>query len=116
LILYKLFHHVGSNIGLSTESIFWNWRNWRYHAWNVDQCPFPNELDEEHVEPLIGDENVDQDFEEWQLFSRLVPPSCVNILDLDNVGRRDFNVDYNWQEMMVSNEFLEEGVNFLKYA
>lgn len=48
-----------------------------------------------------------------KFFLRLVSPSFVNILDLDNLGRRDFFVDYNFQEMMVSNECFEEGVNFV---
>lgn len=64
--------------------------------WHVDRGPFPNEGDEEDVEPLIHEENVDRDFEEWKVFLQLVPPSCVSISDLDNLGRREFDVDYNW--------------------
>lgn len=63
---------------------------------HVVRGPFPNEGDEEDVEPLIHEENVDQYFEESQVSSWLVPPSCVNILDLGNLGRRDFDVNYNW--------------------
>lgn len=90
LLLYKPFCDVGSYIGLCTKIIVENWRNWRYHAWYVDRGPFPNEGDEEDAKPLI------HEFEEWKLFSQLVPLSSINVSDLDNLSRGDFDVDYNW--------------------
>ena len=60
---------------------------------HVDRDPLSNEGDEEDVELLIHKENFDRDFEEWQVFSWLAPPSSVNILDLDNIGKRVVGLD-----------------------
>ena len=59
---------------------------------------------------------MEEDFEEWQLFSRLVPPNNVNVSDLHTLGRRDFDICFEWEQTTVSNEVGEEAISFIRNA
>jgi hypothetical protein len=59
---------------------------------------------------------VEEDFEEWQLLSRLVPPNNVNVSDLHTLGRRDFDICFDWDKTTISNDVAEEAINFIRNA
>ena len=69
LLLYKPFHNIITDIGLSTDIIIENWRNFRYHPWHVDQTPSSSNNVEEDVDLHEQASNVDEDVEELQLLS-----------------------------------------------
>jgi len=60
--------------------------------------------------------NLEDDFQEWQLFSRLVPPNSVNVSDLHTLGRRDFDISFDWQGTTISDDVAEEAINFIRNA
>ena len=74
---------------------------------HVDQGPLPNGRHEEDVKPLVNEDNVDRDYEEWQVHSLIFPLNSVTISDLDNLGRRDYDIYYNLQENFVLDEIVE---------
>ena len=84
-----------------------NYMNLRYNAWYAYWSPFKKENNEEDVEPIVQEENVDRDLEEWKIVSRIVSPNNVDILDLQNIDRRDFYTHYNWQGKFLSYEIIE---------
>lgn len=59
LLLYNPFSDIDLDIGLSTENMVQNSRNFRYLVWHVDRSLFPNEGNEEDFGPLIHEDNVD---------------------------------------------------------
>jgi hypothetical protein len=56
---------------------------------------------------------VEEDFEEWKLLSRLVPPNNVNVFDLHTLGRRDFYICFEWEQTTVSNDVVGEAIYFI---
>jgi hypothetical protein len=44
--------------------------------------------------------NVEDDFEEWTILSQLIPPNNVNVSDLHTLGRRDFDISFNWEKQL----------------
>jgi len=88
--LYKPFHDIPTKIGLSAEIIIENWRNFRYQAWHVDRkvSIIYNIEDEEYGDFSNQEMNLEDDFQEWQIFSHLVPPNDVNVSGLHTLGRR----------------------------
>ena len=58
--------------------------------------------------------NLEDDFQEWQLFSRLVPPNSVNVSDLHTLGRRDFDISFDWKSTIVYDDVVEESINFIR--
>jgi len=78
-------------------------------VWNFDRVPFPDGGNEEYVYPLVHEENVDQDLEEWKVFSWIFIPNDVSTSRLNNLVRRDFDIHYNWQEIVISKTFWSRG-------
>ena len=60
--------------------------------------------------------NVEDDFQEWQIFSHLVPPNDVNVSDLHTLGRRDFDISVDWESTTIFNDVVEEATNFITNA
>ena len=58
--------------------------------------------------------NLKDDFQEWQLFSHLVPPSNVNVYDLHTLGQRDFDISFDWKSTTISDDVVEEAINFIR--
>ena len=119
LLLYKPFRNVERDIGLSREIIVENWRNLQYRPWHLRRAPVPSNNDDDendgeddisHQHPVNDDEN----FEEWQLLSRLVPTNNLSVYDLHTLGHRDFDLSFNWDEAIVDNGFVEKVVEFVK--
>lgn len=75
--------------------------NFRCNPWHVDRNPLENENNEEYVDPIVHEENVDRDSEEWKICSRIVPPNNVEISGLENLHIRDFEIHHNWYETML---------------
>ena len=63
-----------------------------------------------HVETT----NVDEDIEEWKFLSRLVPPNNINVSHLDTLGWRDFDLCFNWEEIVISNDVVEGAIDFIR--
>ena len=112
--MYKPFRNISIDIGLSTDIIIENWRNFRYHPWHVDRIPSSYDNVEEDIDLDEQASNVDEDVEEWQLLSRLVPPNRIDVSDLHTLGRRDFDLSFNWDEPIVSNGAAEVAINFIR--
>ena len=114
LLLYKPFGNISSNIGLSAETIIENWRNFHYCPQHIDRDPSSSDVVEDdedlHAEPT----NVDEDIEEWQLFPRLVPPNNIDVSNLDTLGQRDFDLCFNWEETIISNDAAEAAIDFIR--
>jgi ATP-dependent DNA helicase PIF1 len=116
LLLYKPFRNIPLDIGLSNDTVIENWRNFRYRAWHVDRAPLSSENVEDDDDSQEQPSHVEEDFEEWQLLSRLVPPNNVNVSDLHTLGRRDFDICFEWEQTTVSNEVGEEAISFIRNA
>ena len=82
MLLYKPFRNIPNDIGLSSETVIENWRNFRYRAWHVDRSPAPSDTADEDEYSHEEDTIVEDDFEEWQVLSRLIPPNNIAISDL----------------------------------
>jgi len=96
-----------------------NWRNLQYRPWHLRRAPVPsiNDDDENDGEDDISHQhpvNADENFEEWQLLSRLVPANNLSVSDLHTLGHRDFDLSFNWDEAIVDNGFAEKVVDFVK--
>ena len=59
---------------------------------------------------------MEEDFEELKLLSRLVPPNNVNVSDLHTLGRRDFDICFDWEKTTISNDVAKEAIYFLRNA
>jgi ATP-dependent DNA helicase PIF1 len=116
LLLYKPFRNIPNDIGLSSETVIENWRNFRYRAWHVDRSPTPSDTADEDEDSHEEETIVEDDFEEWQVLSRLIPPNNITISDLQTLGRREFDICFNWDQSMVSNDVAEEAIHFIKIA
>ena len=81
---------------MDSNKIIENWRNLRYRAWHVDRVTLFDDVANEDPNSDIEHVNVDADMDEWELLSRLVPPNNLEILDLSTLGRRYFNLSFNW--------------------
>lgn len=81
MLLYKPFHDIPTEIDLSAEIIIENWRKFRYQACHVQNPSIVNNIEDEEY----GDFSY-HDFQEWHIFSHLVPPNDVNVYDLHTLG------------------------------
>ena len=118
MLLYKPFHDISADIELSTEIIVENWRNFRYRAWHVDRNPSIDENieDGEHCDFANQEMNLEDYFQEWQLFSHLIPPNSVNVSELHTLGRRDFDISFDWKGTTIYDDVAEEAINFIRNA
>ena len=55
-----------------------------------------------------------EDVEEWKLLSRLISPNTIDISNLQTIGRRDFDRNYNWEENVVNNDIGKDAIEFIK--
>ena len=112
--MYKPLHNISSNIGLSAETIIENWRNFRYRPWHIDWAPSSSDVvqDDEylHAKPT----NVDEDIDEWKVLSRLVRPNNIDGSHLNTLGRRNFDLCFNWEETVISNDVAEGAIAFIR--
>lgn len=58
--------------------------------------------------------NLEDYFKEWQIFSHLVPPNSFNVSDLHTLGRRDFDISFDWQDTTISDDVAEEAIDFIR--
>ena len=88
MLLYKPFRDIPAEIGLLAKIIIESWRNFHYRAWHVDRhlSIIDNIEDEEDGDFSNQEMNLEDGFQEWQIFSRLVPPNDVNVSDLHILG------------------------------
>ena len=91
-----------------------NWQNFQYRAWHVDRSPIPSNIVDEDEDSHEQETIVEDDFEEWQVLSRLIPPNNITISDLQTLGRREFDIFFNWEKSMVSNDVVKEAIDFTK--
>jgi hypothetical protein len=116
LILYKPFRNIPIDIGLSDETMIENWRNFRYRPWHVHRAPVSSENVEDDDDFQEQPTHVEEDFEEWKFLSRLVPPNNVNVSNLHTLGRRDFDICFDWEKTTTSNDVAEEAIYFIRSA
>ncbi|MCY6525117.1 hypothetical protein, partial [Actinobacillus pleuropneumoniae] len=60
--------------------------------------------------------NLEDDFQEWPIFSRLVPPNDVNVSDLHTLGQRDFDISFDSEITTISHDVAEDAINFIRNA
>ena len=65
--------------------------------------PDTNEEDDDTHQDEVIHEN---DMDEWEMLSRLVPPNTVQVSDIDTLGRRDFDLIHAWNSTTGSNSNL----------
>ena len=86
----------------------------RYRAWHVNRIPLgPNtneEDDNTHQDEVIHENDMD----EWEMLSCLVPPNTVQVSDINTLGRRDFDLIHAWNSTTGSNSNLEDPTYFIK--
>ena len=58
--------------------------------------------------------NLEDDIQEWKVFSHLVPTNDMKFYDLHTLGRRDFDISFDWQSRTISNDVEEEAINSLR--
>ena len=46
----------------------------------------------------------------------MVPPNDVNISDLHTLGRRDFDISFDWESTTISDDVAEEAINLIRNA
>ena len=44
----------------------------------------------------------------------MVPPNSIDVSDLHSLGRRDFDLSFNWDETLVSNGAAEVAIDFIR--
>ena len=95
--LVQAISYIPTEIDLSAEIIIENWRNFGYQAWHVDQnlSIIDNIEDEEDGYFDSHEMNHKEVFQEWQIFSHMVPPNDMNVYDLHTLGRRDFDISFD---------------------
>lgn len=57
--------------------------------------------------------NLEGDFQEWDIFSFLVPPNNVNFSHLHTLGGKDFDISFDLQSTTIYDDVDEEGTNFI---
>ena len=50
--------------------------------------------------------NNDNDMDEWEIVSRLVPPNIVQVSDIETLGHRYFDLIHAWNSTTGSNSNL----------
>ena len=60
--------------------------------------------------------NLEGHFQERQIFSRLVPPNDVSVSYLHTLGRRDFDISFDRESTSISDDVVEEAINFIRNA
>ena len=58
--------------------------------------------------------NLEDDFQEWKIFSWLFPPNDVNVSDLHTLGWRDFDISFDSESTTISDDVAEEAINFIR--
>ena len=58
----------------------------------------------------------ENDMDEWEMLSRLVPPNTVQVSDIDTLGHRGFDLIHAWNSTTGSNSNLEDPTYFIKNA
>lgn len=117
MLLYKPFRKIPVENGLSAEIIIENWRNFRYRAWLVDQNPsiIDNIEDEEDGDFSNQEMNLEDDFQECQIFSHLVPPNDVNLFDLHvPLVEGTFDISFDWESTTIFYDVAEEVIYFIR--
>ena len=88
--------------------------NLRYRAWHVNRIPLEPDTNEEdddtHEYGVIHENEMD----EWEMLSRLVPPNTIQVLDIDTLGHIDFDLIHAWNSTTGSNRNLEDPTYFIK--
>ena len=80
---------------MSSEIIIENWKSFRYHPWHINRQEIKVENDDEDDNLIPTLDNFHEDVEEWKILSRLIPPNNIYISDLQTLGRRDSDRNYN---------------------
>jgi hypothetical protein len=112
-LLYKPFRNIALDISLSHDTLIENRINFWYRSWHVDQTPLSSENFEYDDDSKEQATHVEEDFEEWKLLSLLVPPNNVNVSNLHALGRRDFDICFDWEKIIVSNDVSREDIYFI---
>lgn len=58
--------------------------------------------------------DLEDDFQEWHIFSHLVPPNDVNVSNLHTLGLRDFDISFDWESTTISDDVTKEAINFIR--
>ena len=70
------------------------------------------EDDDTHQDEVIHDNDMD----EWDMLSRLVPPIIVQVSYIETLVRRDFDLIHAWNSTTGSNNNLEDATDSIKNA
>ncbi|XP_057840713.1 uncharacterized protein LOC131050530 [Cryptomeria japonica] len=117
LLLYKPFRHIPIDIGASTDQIIANWKLLymdgysRWHIYGVEQeCTIENDEDFD-TNDFQNSHNEDQ--YEWEYLSQMGASNNITINDLQMLGKRDYDINFDWAEPHPTNPLHLTAVHFI---
>ncbi|XP_057873917.2 uncharacterized protein LOC131079892 [Cryptomeria japonica] len=117
LLLYKPFRHIPIDIGASTNQIIANWKLLymdgysRWHIYGVEQeCTTDNDEDSD-TNDFLHSHNEDQ--YEWEYLSQMSASNNITINDLQMLGKRDYDINFDWAEPHPTNPLHLTVVHFI---
>ncbi|XP_059068265.1 ATP-dependent DNA helicase pfh1-like [Cryptomeria japonica] len=117
LLLYKPFRHIPTDIGTSPDQIIANWKllymhgyiHW--HIYGIEQEYMTENDADSDDNSFLHSHNEDQ--YEWEYLSQMGASNKININDLQMLGRRDYDINFDWTEPHPTNPLHLTIVTFI---
>ncbi|XP_059070535.1 uncharacterized protein LOC131860176 [Cryptomeria japonica] len=100
LLLYKPFRNIPTDIRTSPAQIIANWKllcihgYTRWHIYGIEhECKTENDIDS-NGDTFLYSHNEDQ--YEWEYLSQMGASNKINVNDLQMLGRRDYDINFDW--------------------
>lgn len=100
--MYKPFRNILTDIGTSPGQIITNWKllyihgYTRWHIYGIEQeCTTENDIDSDG-DTFLHSHNEDQ--YEWEYLSQIGTSNKINVNDLQMLGRRDYDINFDWSD------------------
>ena len=116
-MLYKPFPNIPLDIGALDDAIVQNWEalSLTYNPWHVDRKPIdPISLPEDTMVTDNLQYPQPMQLDEWELLSQLHPTNDMQLSDLDNLGRCDFDKNHNWHDTTIPLDLQELSIDFIQ--
>ena len=115
LLLYKPFHEITVDIGEDSNAIISNWESLNYDPWHVERRVDVEDNDNisesESETNEIGPGNITE--LEWEIISWLYHGQTMEISEIDMLGRRDIDKQFNWSNHYKSDQYTTKAINFI---
>ena len=117
LLLYKHFRNIEQDIGLTKDVIIANWyqlSSYGFTVWHVPQTTASiSEADnqEDDNDETTSLKNIEM--QEWELLSRMGHINYDDLDDMKILGRREFDMNQNWQEHTVPQNLHDCAPDFI---